>query len=101
MAGAGVAVAGFAGMTVAPVSVVELDAARDELIGEIHRRLSGPAARFARSLVRAELDFDAIGLPSAVHLPAVRWKVSNLRTLMAADPAKHDAQVRALEALLR
>ena len=91
----------FAGMTVVPVSVDELAAARDELIGEIRRRLSGPAAEFLRSLARAEPDFDAIGLPDAQRLPAVRWKVRNLRTLMATDPAKHDDQVRALDALLR
>ena len=91
----------FAGMTVVPVSVDELAAARDELIGEIRRRLSGPSAEFLRSLVRAEPDFDAIDLPDAERLPAVRWKVRNIRTLMATAPAKHDDQVRALDALLR
>ena len=91
----------FAGMTAVPVSVDELAATRDELIGEVRRRLSGPPAGFLRSLVRAEPDFDAIGLAGAGRLPAVRWKVRNLRTLMAADSEKHDDQVRALEALLR
>ncbi|MEM7746739.1 MAG: nucleotidyl transferase AbiEii/AbiGii toxin family protein [Pseudomonadota bacterium] len=90
----------FDGMTVLPVTVDELGAARDILIQDIRGRLSGRAAEYLFGLADGEPDFDLIGLPDAAGLPAIRWKLQNVETLKQQDPAKHRGQAIALERLL-
>ena len=90
----------FAGMPRVQVTVGELEATRDQLIGDLRRRLTGPAADFLRTLVGGRPDFEAIGLPAAAELPAVRWKLRNLAKLREVNPQKYEAQAAALEALL-
>jgi hypothetical protein len=41
-----------------------------------------------------------IGLPHAAELPAVRWKLVNLKRLKRENPAKHAEQRALLEAVL-
>ena len=90
----------FDGMTVLPVTVDELGAARDILIQDIRGRLSGRTAKYLFGLADGEPDFDLIGLPDAAGLPAIRWKLQNVETLKEQDPAKHRGQAIALERLL-
>lgn len=90
----------FDGMTVLPVTVDELGAARDILIQDIRGRLSGRTAEYLFGLADGEPDFDLIGLPDAAGLPAIRWKLQNVETLKQQDPAKHRGQAIALERLL-
>lgn len=61
---------------------------RDALLGAIERADAEPFA-------------DLAGRPEAGALPAVRWKMQNLRRLRERDPAKHAGQVEALRAVLR
>lgn len=79
----------FDGMTIEHVPLETLLAARERLIEDIRARIDGPAAEFLLSLHEAKPDFSLIGLPEAADLPAVRWKLINLRKLMTANPAKH------------
>lgn len=90
----------FDGMTVLPVAVGELEAARDNLIQDIRGRLSGRAAEYLLGLADGEPGFDLIGLPDASSLPAVRWKLQNIAALKQQDPKKHRAQAAALERIL-
>ena len=90
----------FDGMTVLPVTVDELGAARDILIQDIRGRLSERTAEYLLGLADGEPDFDLIGLPDAAGLPAIRWKLQNVETLKQQDPAKHRGQAIALERLL-
>lgn len=55
--------------------------------------------RFLLSLHDAEPDFDAIALPQAAILPAVRWKVQNLARLRTDNAEKHAEQRALIEAL--
>jgi len=89
----------FAGMTVDPLPLAELEAARERLVTELRARLDGNAMRFLLSLHDGAPDFDAIGLPQAAVLPAVRWKLLNLERLLASDPEKHARQRVAIEEL--
>ena len=91
----------FTGMTRDPVSTEELDETRRRLHADIRERLTGDIATFLLSLHDAEPDFGRIGFPNAANLPAVRWKVHNLKRLMGKDPEKHAAQRCALNALCR
>lgn len=69
------------------------------LFGDIRTRLTGNIATFLLSLHDAEPDFELIGLPEALHLPAVQWKLLNLRKLKAENPKKHAQQRAMLETL--
>ena len=89
----------FAGMTVDPLPLAELEAARERLVTELRGRLDDNAMRFLLSLHDGAPDFDAIGLPQAAALPAVRWKLLNLERLRTSDPKKHARQRAAIEEL--
>ncbi len=89
----------FIGMTTIPITLDELAATRDQLIADIRKRLDDSTRQFLLSLHEGEPDFTAIGLPQAQTLPAVRWKLINLKKLKNENPAKHAAQREALEAL--
>ncbi|WP_375208308.1 MULTISPECIES: nucleotidyl transferase AbiEii/AbiGii toxin family protein [Hyphococcus] len=91
----------FAGMTVEPVNIDALFSAGKRLIGDIQARLNGNAAEFLRTLQAGEPDFTLIGLPQAADLPAIKWKLLNLKKLMADNPDKHRAQSEALNAIIR
>lgn len=90
----------FEGMTVLPVTVGELKAARKILIQDIHARFSGQTAEYLIGLVNGQPDFNTIDLPGASDLPAIRWKLQNVAMLKQQDPKKHRQQVDALERLL-
>lgn len=79
----------FDGMTIEHVPLETLLSARERLIEGIRAQIDGPAAEFLLSLHEAQPDFSLIGLPEAADLPAVRWKLINLRKLMKANPGKH------------
>lgn len=86
-------------MTVDPLPLTELEAARERLVTEIRALLDSNAMRFLLSLHDGAPDFDAIGLPHAATLPAVRWKLLNLGRLRSTDPEKHARQRAAIEKL--
>ncbi|MCG5502182.1 hypothetical protein [Ectothiorhodospira lacustris] len=88
-------------MTTIPISVDELEATRVRLIADIRGRLCDNTAQFLLSLHDGEPDFEAIGLPQAQTLPAIRWKLFNLKKLAHENAAKHAAQRMELENLFR
>ncbi len=89
----------FVGMTREAVAREALAETRQRLHADIRSRLKGDIAAFLFSLHEAEPDFGLVGLPEAANLPAVRWKLVNLKRLRRADPGKHAAQRDALENL--
>ncbi|RVU18482.1 hypothetical protein EOE48_11405 [Methylobacterium oryzihabitans] len=89
----------FQGMTVIAVPLEELSAVRERLIRDIEARMDSNVRRFLLPLHDAKPDFDAIGLPQAAALPAVRWKVHNLAKIKADNSDKHAEQRRILESL--
>ncbi len=91
----------FAGMTVEPVNIDALLSARKRLIGDIQARLNGPAVEFLMTLQAGEPEFTLIGLPQAADLPAIKWKILNLKKLMAENPDKHRLQSDELNSILR
>ncbi|MCC8956021.1 nucleotidyl transferase AbiEii/AbiGii toxin family protein [Bradyrhizobium sp. Pear77] len=90
----------FEGMTIEAVSLDELKASRLKLTTDLLARLDEKAMRFLLSLHDGEPDFEAIGLPQAAKLPAVRWKLLNIAKLKEQNPAKHAEQRREIEGIL-
>jgi hypothetical protein len=91
----------FDSMTVEAISLQALYDARDRLIEELRRRLTGNAAAFLEAVHDCEPDFGRIGLPQAAELPAVRWKLLNLEKLKTNDPERHTLYREALRALFQ
>lgn len=89
----------FVGMTRKEIALSDLETARTRLIADIRSRLTGKSAAFLLSLHDAEPDFALIDLPQAERLPAVQWKLLNLRRLKAENSAKHTEQGEMLKAL--
>ncbi len=90
----------FIGMTREAVTLDALIEVQGQLHTDIRQRLTGDIAAFLLSLHDADPDFDLICLPQAGELPAVRWKLINLKKLKRRDPEKHAAQRGELERLL-
>ena len=91
----------FVGMTRQPVSWNALIETRRRLHADIGSRLTGDVADFLVALHDADPDFHLIGVPEAADLPAVLWKLVNLKRLKQADPQKHKTQRDALVRLFR
>ena len=79
----------FAGMTRDEVNPADLENVRLRLIADIQNALTGEFAQFLLSLHDGEPDFNLIGFPAAEQLPAVQWKLLNLRRLKDENPEKH------------
>lgn len=90
----------FEGMTIDPVTHAELLAARERLISEVQVRLGDAARTFLYALHDGEPDLAAIGLPQANQLPAIQWKLRNLRILRDENPEKHARQRALLRQIL-
>jgi predicted nucleotidyltransferase component of viral defense system len=88
---------GFDGMTDKPVSIEELLAAREALIGGIVGKMPVDHRRFLISFERGEPEWSLLGLPHVVELPAVKWRQLNLNKLTA---EKRVALVESLEEVL-
>jgi len=77
-----------------------LEETRRHLFEDIRNRLTGDTAIFLLSLHDAEPDFGRIGLPDAINLPAVQWKLINLKKFKTENPTKHTEQRTMLEKIL-
>jgi len=91
----------FMGMTIEPVDLEALLAAREQMVREIHQGLSANERRFLLSLVAAEPEWSLLGVPHLEQLPGLRWKLQNLESLRRANPQKFAEQLDALARLLR
>lgn len=87
----------FVGMTAVEVSLDRLLMARQRLMRDLPRQLTEGQRTFLRSLVRVEPDFVALALPRLERLPAMQWKLMNLRNLRDRNRRKFEQQVDALE----
>jgi hypothetical protein len=90
----------FEGMTNEPVPLGQLHEVRNRLFSDILSRASADGAAFLLSMHDAEPDFTLIDMPRAAPLPAIQWKLINLRRLKADQPDKHAEQRVALERAL-
>ncbi|MGE0674952.1 MAG: nucleotidyl transferase AbiEii/AbiGii toxin family protein [Methylibium sp.] len=90
--------AGFQGMTAAPVTVEELVAARTALADSIISNMPHEHRRFLVSFEAGAPDWTLLDLPKADRLPAVKWRQQNLAKLTR---NKRIALVAQLEAVLQ
>ena len=89
----------FAGMTVEPVELDALLAARERMMRELQQGLNADERRFLLSLVAAEPEWSLLGVPHLEQLPGVRWKLQNLERLRKTNARKFAEQSNALARL--
>jgi len=90
----------FSGMTVEPVELDALLAARERMVRELQQGLTADERRFLLSLVVAEPECSLLGIPHLDRLPGVRWKLQNLDRLKKANARKFTEQSATLARLL-
>ncbi|MBI1194227.1 MAG: nucleotidyl transferase AbiEii/AbiGii toxin family protein [Gammaproteobacteria bacterium] len=71
----------FHGMSLHPVTVNELENARQTMIETIRRMLTEEHKAFLLSFKRGEPEWNRIIHDQAQELPAVRWKLQNIRQI--------------------
>jgi predicted nucleotidyltransferase component of viral defense system len=87
----------FAGMAREPVALDELLAVRERLRAELPVALSPEHRRFLVSLVEADPDWTAAPCPHLSEMPAIQWKLQNLRKLRSSNPRKFADQSQELK----
>lgn len=87
----------FAGMPREEVPLDALCETREQLVRQIHQDLDDSEKRFLLSVKRGEPDWDALGIPHLRDLPALQWKLQNIRRM---DDAKRRAALAELENVL-
>jgi len=90
----------FQGMTSQPTELTVLLETRDRMIEELHAGLDADERRFLLSLVKAEPEWESLGIPHVSELPAVRWKLQNLVRLRRERAEQFELQYTALAARL-
>ena len=86
----------FAGMTREPVEMSTLMDARALLRDELRRRLTDNHKQFLIGLSRAEPDWGLLASTHAAALPALQWKLANLKTFRMRRAADCERQATAL-----
>jgi hypothetical protein len=82
----------FAGMTRDAVDPTLLQRTQARLLMELPRALSDSHRHFLLSLVRAEPAWELMPFSNLQYLPALQWKLLNLRKLKARDADRFAAQ---------
>ncbi|MDE2235669.1 MAG: nucleotidyl transferase AbiEii/AbiGii toxin family protein [Gammaproteobacteria bacterium] len=90
----------FSGMTIEPVELDSLLAARERMIRELQQGLTADERRFLLSLVAAEPEWKLLDLPHLEQLPGPRWKLQNLERLRESNAGKFAKQSAVLTRLL-
>lgn len=88
----------FQGMTVEPVPLDALLAARERLAHELQQGLDENERRFLLSLMAGVPEWPLLGIAHLEQLPAIRWKLHNLTRLRKTDAKKFAEQVDTLAA---
>ena len=88
----------FAGMTAGPIALEPLLETRARLFRELPADLDANERQFLRTLVRADPDWSLLDIAHLQELPAIRWRLQNLREFSRTSPEKFRALADSLDA---
>lgn len=89
----------FSGMTSDPFSYADFEAAREQLVSEIHQSLTESDRKLLLSFKEGTPDWSLYPLDGLQNMPSVQWKLQNVRKLMK-NPKKHLQQLERLKRAL-
>ena len=84
-------------MALEPVTVKELEQTRESMISIIRTKLTERQRQFLLSFKRGEPDWRLLNLTGVANLPAVQWKLQNVRRMA---PAKREQALERLRHVL-
>lgn len=88
----------FRSMAQEDVPLHELETTRERLVDLIHASLTEQERQFLLTFKRCAPEWTLLGLQGVEHLPAVRWKLRNLKKMSAAS---HTKALNELERILQ
>lgn len=86
----------FSGMTSSPITLEQLLETRQRLFQELPASLDDREREFLRTFTRGEPVWSLLDVPHLEQLPAVRWKLQNIKKLARRDPGKFQRLEEAL-----
>lgn len=91
----------FSGMTAMPFSYETFEKVRKQLVHIIQETLTTDDRKFLLSFKKGEPLWQLSPMENLQRLPAVKWKLQNIRTLIQKNPGKHADLLKSLEVALR
>jgi len=91
----------FQGMSDIVFTYEDLEATREELIETVNSSLSEMDCSFLLSFKQGDPNWDMFPVAGLKDMPAVQWKLHNLKKLMKSNPEKHNELIHKLESLLK
>ena len=91
----------FVGMTSEPINVEQLKRIQTKLITELPQALTYNHRNFLLSLVMATPDWSLLPFAHLQEMPAIKWKLKNLKSLKLKNPVKFQLQREELERRFR
>ena len=83
-----------------PFSYDDFERTREQLVKEIHSKLTEEDRLFLMSFKEGLPDWKLLNVKNAKELPAVRWKLQNIKKIKLENPQKHEEMLRALDGIL-
>ena len=80
-------------MVVEPVTAEELRIVGEQLVSRLYEEMTQDEKRLIVSVKEGKPRWDLLGVPGIENLPAVRWKLQNIRRM---TPMKHREALRKL-----
>lgn len=91
----------FEGMTEQSFTFTDHKETFDKLVDAIHKSLTEQDKKFLMDFVKLEHKWEDINIPNIEKLPAISWKILNLKTLQQTDEKKFIQQHDLLEESLK
>lgn len=91
----------FKGMTIVPVVYKTLVDVRESYIAAINKQLNDEERKFLISVKEGSPEWQILGIDNLDQLPAIQWKLRNIRLLKEKNPKKHQEQLNALKRCLK
>ena len=91
----------FQGMSDIVFTYEDLEATREKLIETVNSSLSEMDCSFLLSFKQGDPNWDMFSVAGLKDMPAVQWKLHNLKKLMKSNPEKHNELIHKLESLLK
>jgi len=86
----------FIGMSLQPVTVTELEKTRQQMLESITMHMTDEQKAFLISFKEGEPEWGRLAYPQTEELPAVRWKLQNIRKLKGRQKAEALAKLRSV-----
>ncbi|MEI7668610.1 MAG: hypothetical protein WCJ33_00830 [Pseudomonadota bacterium] len=90
----------FQGMALLPFTYEDYENTRIRLVKEINAMLTNNDRKLLVSFKQGEPDWKLSNIEQLQYLPAVKWKLHNIRKLKSQDIKKHEDMLRKLEIVL-